>query len=407
MSITYSWNIPVVLTQAGLQPQSPASLLTQLTNNVASTNPGYTSDLPGSLIEDVSSTEVAGISLCDQAKVELVNSMTPYGANQFVLGQLGQIYIGEGQPGEPYNTSALVIFTGTIGYVIPNGFVVSDGTYSYQIQGGGVIGGSGSSPALTALAIVPGSWGVPANTVNQILTSYPGSIVLAVNNPNPGTPGGTAESWGSYRQRVLQAGLAASVGTGRYIKTLIGALNGSEQNLIAVQQASGGLRVVVGGLADTYQIANAVYMSVSDVGQLVGSAVSSGRNVTVSLVDPPDTYSVLYVAAVEQTVTMTVTWNTVLTSFTGGGAFPGLTQQPLTDYINSLSIGQVINVLEMNEIFQQAVASVLDPSLLTRLVFAVSINTVVTPPGTGTYAITGDPEGYFFTMPSSISVVQG
>lgn len=400
------------MTQQGLQPQAPASLQAQLLAAVAAVTPGYTANLPGSMIEDISSTDVGAIALIDSAKVELVNSLTPDGANEFILGQLGTQYIGQGAPGQPTNTQVNVVFSSTsIGYVITNGFLVSDGTNAYQVQIGGPITNTGSSAPMTAIAVNPGSFAVPVNTVTTVQTSVPSSITLTVTNPVAGTPGSlTGESWQSFRARVLQSGLAASVGTGRYIKTLIGQLLGAQSNLISVQQASGGLRVVVGGGggANTFQIANAIYESVADVSTLQGSAINPGaRNVTVSLNDYPDTYNVLYVSSPQQTVTMTVTWNTVLTSFTGGAAFPSLVQGPLVAYLNALGIGQVINVLEMNEIFQEAVAAVLDPSLLTRLVFSVAINSVVTAPGTGTYAITGDPESFFFAIPSGITVVQG
>lgn len=405
MSTPNPFSFPIVMTPQGLQPQAPASLQAQLLAAVAATNPGYTPTLPGSLIEDISSTDVAALSLIDQAKVELVNSLTPNGANLFLLQQLGQIY-GLTQ-GQSTNTSVLVIFFGTVGYVIPTGLLVSDGTNTYQVQTGGPITGAGNSAALPAIAINPGSFAVPANTVNLIQSSIPSGITLTVNNPTVGTPGGPAETSYAFRARVLQAGLAASVGTPRYIKTLLGQVLGSQSNLVSVQQSSGALRVVVGGTASPYNIAYAILSSVANIGDLVGSAINGLRNVTVSLNDYPDTYNILYVAAPAQTVTMTITWNTVLTSFTNGAAFPSLVQAPLAAYINGLGIGQPINVLEMNEIFQQAVESVLDASLLTRLVFAVSINSTPTSPTSGTYAIPGDAESYFTCVTSSITVNQG
>lgn len=408
MSTPFPFNFPIVMTAAGLQPQSPVSLLSQLLAAVASTNPGYTAALPGSLVEDISSTDVAAMVLIDQAKVELINSLTPNGANQFLLGQLGQIYLGQSQPGQPTNTSVYVVFTGTVGYIVPNGFLVGDGTNTYQVQVGGIIGGGGTSAPIQAISVNAGAFGVPANTVTHLLTSITGGGITAVNNPLAGTPGGTPETYYNFRQRVLQAGLAASVSTSRYIKTLLGIVLGSQANLVAVQPASGGLRVVVGGSADQYAIANAIFMGVGDPATLQGH-VAGGSNVTVSISDPPDTYNILYVQAAQQTVTMAITWNTVLTSFSGGAAFPALVQAPLVAYINGLGIGQVINVLEMNEIFQQAVEDLLDASLLTRLVFSVYINSVLTAPGAGTYAITGDAESYFFTAlnGSGITVTQG
>lgn len=401
-----AFDFPVVITSAGLQPQAPSSLQQQLLTTVAATNPGYTANLPGSLVEDISSTDVAAISLCDQAKVELVNSLSPNTANVFLQTQLAQVY---GVPqGLPTNTAVNVVFSGTVGYVIANGFLVGDGSNTYQVQGGGVITNSGSSTPITAVSVNAGSFGVAANTVTTPLTSFPGSITLSVTNPLAGTPGvATAETNESWNQRILQAGLAASVGTPRYIKTQIGQVLGVPSNQISVQQSGTSLRVVVGGTPNVYSVAYAIFISIDNPGILTGSAVSGARNVTVSLNDYPDTYSMLYVAAVSQTVTLSVTWNTVLSSFTGGAAFPSLVQQPLANYVNSVAIGNPINVMEMNQIFQTAVASLLDPSLLTRLVFTVFINGSSTAPASGTYAVSGDPEGYFTCATSGITVTQG
>jgi hypothetical protein len=408
MSTPNPFNFPIVITSAGLQPQLPSSLLTQLITQVAAVNPGYTV-LPAGLIEDVSSTEVAGISLIDQAKVELVNSLTPNGANLFLLSQLGQIYLGETQPGLATNTSVLVVFSGSAGYVIANGFLVGDGTNTYQVQGGGVIASGGSSQPINAICVSSSaSFSVGANTVTTLLTSAPVAVGLTVTNPSVGAPAGTAETYYAWRTRILQAGLAASVGTPRFIKTLLGIVLGTQANLISVQQASPGIRVIVGGSADTYNIAYAIFMAVADVSQLVGHA-ANGSNVTVSLNDYPNTYSVLYVSAPVQTITMTITWNTTDSNFTGGAAFAGLVQPPLVAYINGLAPGQGINVLEMNEIFQEAVEDTLDSSLLTRLVFTVSINGTPTSPGSGTYLIAGDAESSCFTAlsGSGITVTQG
>ena len=323
------YNFPVVLTPNGLVPQTPQSLNSQLIANVSSQVPGYTASLPGSLIEDISSTDTQSLVLIDQAKVENVNCLTPYGANMFTLMQQGQIYIGQGQPGQPTNTSVNVIFSSPkIGYVIPSGLLIGDGTNVYQVQTGGVIGSGGSSGVITAISINPGSFAVTAGTVTHILSSVPIAIALTVANPQAGTPGGPAETSYSFRNRILQAGLAASVGTPRYIKTLIGALAPAQANLVSVQPVSGGLKVVVGIGADVFEIANAIFQSVSDPSVLQGS-VTLTRNVTVSLYDYPDNYNILFVQSPQQTVEIAIEWNTYLTSFTGGAAFAGLVQAPL------------------------------------------------------------------------------
>jgi hypothetical protein len=403
---TYSYNFPVLITAQGLQPVAPANILTQLTANVALTNPGYTNNLPGSLIEDVSSTDVAAIALCNQAQIDLGNSLSPNGSNQPLLLQLGTV---AGIPmGTPTFVNVGVTFTGTPGYLVTQGTLVSDGTYTYSTNAPVIVPSSGPSAVVTAIAVNSSQTVVPgASTVTAIRTSVPGSYTLTVTNPSAGNPATAVESWQSYRARVLQGGLAACVGTARFIKTLSGQVPGIVPRLINVQQASPGIRVIIGGTFDPYVMALAILQSVADPSELVGSAVSSGRNVTANVIDYPDIYTVEWVSPPAQVVTMTVTWNTSASSFSGGAAFPSLTIAPMAAYINALSVSQPINLLELTAIFQQSIAAVLDPNLLTRLVFSVFINSTLTPPATGYSSIAGDPESYFTCAATAITVVQG
>src|SRR6185437_1116413 len=261
----FTWNFPVVITQQGLQPQTPANLSSQVQANATANSPGITLNLPASLISDMSGTVVGAVSVMDSAKVETVNSLTPYGCNTFALGQLGQLYLGQSQPGVATNTSVNVVFyvPSSIGWVIPNGFLITDGTYTYQIQVGGVIGSTGYSGTLTAIAVQAGAWSIPANTAFTAASSVPSTVAISsITNALAGTPAGSAESWGSFRSRVLTAGLAACTSGPRLIKTFIGALLGAASNLIGVQAANGGIRVVVGGNADVYQIAYAIFTAV-------------------------------------------------------------------------------------------------------------------------------------------------
>ena len=120
--------IPLIMTAAGPTP-TPATTIQQTTiNNVAAESPDYTADLPASMIEDMVDTSVASIQQVDQARVDAINSVTPYGANAFILAALGQM-LGIPQ-GQATNTSAAVVFTVTSsgspvsGFVLPRGVLV-------------------------------------------------------------------------------------------------------------------------------------------------------------------------------------------------------------------------------------------------------------------------------------------
>jgi hypothetical protein len=472
-----SGTIDIVLGPAGMVPAVPAEVHAQLIANVAATNPGYTANLPGTLIEDISSTDVAAILLCNSALVELVNSVTPYGANQFILNQLGQIY--GVQQGQATNTSVYVVFTGTPGFIIPIGFVVSDGTYQYAVQDGGIVGAGGFTPSLYCLATTSGSWAVPANTVTALASSVPSTISLTVTNPLPGTPSAGAQSVESYRAQVLQAGLAASQGMPRYLKTLLANVPGVQPRLISIVPSGSSWEIIVGG-GDPYQVAYAIYTALFDISNLVGSTMSisaisatspavittdlnhglitgdtttisgvtgtggitginqtlsvtrisnttfsvvfnatgttytgggvltpNARNQVITINDYPNTYSIPFVVPPAQNVEVSLTWNTNSLNSVSASSMAALGATALANYINSIAVGAPMNLFELQNAYQIATASILPTAFLTRMVFAVTIDGVLTAPDAGTGIIAGDPESYFLTSVTDISIVQG
>lgn len=476
-------DIPTVVTAAGLQPTPPATLQQAIIDGVTPTNPDYTSNLPGSLIEDILDTNVLALSLIDQAKVELVNSLTPYGANDFLLTQLGN-QAGVSLQGAT-NTSVYVVFEGTPGFVIVTGFTVSDGTYQYVVQDGGIIGTSGYSQPLYAVATQSGSWAVPSGTVTQTVTSVPTGISCTVNNPTAGTAGGAAQSNYQFRQAVLQANLAVAQGVPSFTKTLIGQAPNVQQNLVSMrQQTAGGWEIIVGG-GDPYEVGYAIFQGVGDIsllegsvynitaigdaypcaittdknhgyttGQVVtmsgitgtgnltnlnnvnypatvtgptsftvpftpteGSVYDGGgvvapnlRNVTVAIQDYPDVYSVIFVNPPSVQVTMTITWNTISSSFVSAASVAQLASAAVADYVNSIEVGQPLNLLEVEAAFLAAIEGIVSTNLISSLTISVSINgTGVEPVGQLIYAEPNSTvqESYFTTNSGLITVVQG
>lgn len=466
-------SVPLIMTASGPQPTPAITLNTALIDGVASTNPGYTV-LPAGLIEDISSTDTGALVAIDQARIDAINSVTPYGANAFILAQLGAQF---GIPqGVSANGSVFVQFSGPAGYVFQPGFTVSDGTNQYALQDGGVIQTSGFSPLLFAVATNSGTFAIPANTVTQIVTSVPSAYAVTVNNPEAGTPATAAEGVPAYRARVLEAGIVASTGTPAYLKTLLYAITGVQQQLVSINAVSGGWQVICGG-GDAYSVANAILQGVPDIATIQGSQLAiagmsnanpvvittnlnhgyiagqtvtitgatpsaynltytvasvtattittttngsgfgayvSGatlspnpRNVTVSLFQNPNIYSLMFVNPPQQVVTVAVTWNTTLPSFTAGTSVNQLAAPALQAYINSVYVGQPINELEMTAVFQNAVASVIAAPNITTLQFVVTVNGVTVSPGAGTSIIAGDPESYFSASATAITVTQG
>lgn len=392
------------ITTAGAIPATPTELLNEELAAATALAPGLTANLPGSLIEDLSSTAAGALIVQDQGYVDLINSISPYTANATILYQLGAVY--GVQQGQGSNTSVFVVFTGTVGFVIPRGFTVSDGSHQYTVQDGGIIGSAGVSASLYCLATTFGTWAVPANSVTQLVTSVPSGITLTCTNPSAGLIGTTAQTLPDYQAQVIQAGLAVAQGMPTFLRTQLEKVSGVQARLIGIRVAATNQWEIIVGGGDPYQVANAIFTGVFDISTLVGSATTA-RNVTVSIDDYPDTYSITYVNPPQQTVAVTITWNTVSINYVSATAVAQLANPAIVDYINSISVGQPINNYELQDAFQNAVESILPINLISKINTAVYINGTLTPPATGTLLIYGDPESYFQASTSSVTIVQG
>jgi hypothetical protein len=399
--------LPVVMTASGPAPNSPASLNSDLIATVQAENADFTANLPGLLVEDLTSTGTAMLAQMDQARVDAINSITPYGANAFILAQQG-VLLGIAQ-GTPTNTSVLVVFSGATvpGYVIPAGTIVSDGTHQYVLQTGTVIQSTGVSPSVQAVASQAGTWSVPAGSVNQIVTSLPSpyNTAVTVTNLQAGTPATSTESVPSYRSRIMQAQQIAGQGTPAYITTLLQSVPGVTARLVSVLQTTFGWEVLCGG-GDPYAVAYAIYQGTLDLSTIVGSNISA-RNVTVSIIDSPNTYTLPYVNPPQQMVTVQTVWNTNLTNFTSGAQVNALSAPAIQSYINSIVVGQPMNLNAMESAFVAAVSSVLSVNNLSALTFTVFVNGIQVTPEAGTELIPGDVESYFYCASNGVTVSQG
>ena len=402
--------LPVVMTASGPVPNSPAALNSDLIATVQAEDAGFTANLPGLLLEDLTSTGTAALAQMDQARVDAIDSVTPLGANAFILAQQG-VMLGIPQ-GQPTNTSVLVVFSvvSAPGYVIPVGFVVSDGAHQYVVQDGGVLDSGGSTPALLAVANQSGAWAVPEGSVTQLVTSLPSpyNATMTVTNPQAGTPSTSAESVPSYRSRIIVANQVAGQGTPDYLKTLLtnpAIVPGVTPRLVSILQSTFGWEVLCGG-GDPFQVAGAIYLGVLDLSTIVGSNTIS-RNVTTTITASPNQYNVTYVNPPQQVVTVAVIWNTNLPNFTAGAQVNQLGAPAIQSYVNSIVVGQPMNLNAMSAAFQAAIASVLPVANLSAFTVTVTINGSVVTPEAGTELIPGDPESYFLASNTAVTVTQG
>ena len=138
-----------------------------------------------------------------------------------------------------------------------------------------------------------------------------------------------------------------------------------------------------------------------------GVITPNNRNIVTSLQQYPDTYTVPTVNPPAQTVAIQLTWNTNSLNFVSPTAVAQLGAPAIAAYVNALPVGTPINEFELDAVFQVAIASVLAPQFLTRLVWTVTINGVATSPAAGTGAVYGDPESYFQCVSTAVTITQG
>lgn len=396
-----SGSLPLVMGASGPQPTAPDTLRSTLIANVAASNPGYTV-LGAGLIEDLSSTAIGAIALIDQARVDAVNSVTPYGANASVLNQLGLMF---GLPqGLPTNANAYVQFTGTPGFVIPPGFLVSDGSYQYSVADGGVINSQGTT-LLYVVCTVYAQFAIPAGAITEVITSVNSAISLTCTNPQAGVPASNAESIDSYRSRIMSAFSITSTGTPEALTTALNAIPGVNSRLVSIVQAANGWEIICGG-GDPYQVAYAILSVLPDIANLTG-AQNTGTTIQVNIFQNPNIYSINYVNPTQANVSLAVLWNTIQPNFTTGAGVNQLATTALVNYINSIPVGAPINLLEMTNVFQTAVQSILSPINLTTLEFTVEINGETVNPTAGSSAIISASETYYYASASSVIVTQG
>lgn len=257
---------------SGPVAQSADELRSILVSEATALSPGLTTDLPGSLIEDLASTSTGALISMDQIRIDLLNSVGPNTANLEMLTLLAQQY-GLSAQNTAGLTSVNVVFSGTPFYMVPRGFIVSDGSHQYATTEAVTIRASGQSASVNARSTQQGSWPVVANSVTTLITSVPSTISLAVNNPTAGTASGKAESVADFRARVWNAGMIGVQAAPEFISAKLKEVDNISARLVAVIQETDGWIVMCGG-GDLVDMATAIFESAGDITRLKLSSLN-------------------------------------------------------------------------------------------------------------------------------------
>jgi hypothetical protein len=220
----------------------------------------------------------------------------------------------------------------------------------------------GGDPYAIAEAIY--SSGIDISTLTGSTTN-----IVSVTKANPG---------------VITTDINHGLVTGEIDVRIAGALgmtgiNGSPYTVTVIDQKSFSIGVNTTGFP-TY---------VSD-----GVVTPNTRTIAVSLFDAPDTYVIPFVSPPAQTVALQLSWATISPNFISPAAFAQYGIPAVVNYINSIGVGQPINLIALSNTLTAAVVQLFnnDPALISELTWTVSINGVATAPFGATSLVYGDPE---------------
>lgn len=469
-------DLTVIYDEDGPIPRSPAELRAALVAKAIALAPGITTELPGSLVEDLTSTATGALVIAEQARIDTVNSVGPLSANLTMLDSLAQ------QAGIPAkqtsgSTTVSLTFSGSAKFLVPAGFVVSDGQYQYATEKAVTIRSTGTAPVVTAKAVTGGSWPVLVNTVTTVVTAVPAGITLTVTNLVAGTAASDAESNVQFRARVWDANMFTVQGYPGAIRTALTSVENVDVRQVSVV-TNGNYWTVMAGGGDTVDQASAIFNSAGDITRIVGSTLSvtgitnanpgvvttdlthgfstgqviniagvvgmtginntaltikvidansfsiginttsvgswqSGgvvtpnlRNVSVTINDWPNSYTVRYVQPLQQLIGVTFGWQTQSISYLSDTLLLALVQNNIIKYVNSIYAGQPLNINKLKDIFLQSINDTVDMTLITALTVSVVVNGVLTPVNANTNIISGDKFSYWYIPETGVSVVE-
>lgn len=137
-------------------------------------------------------------------------------------------------------------------------------------------------------------------------------------------------------------------------------------------------------------------------------ATPNTRTINASIFDAPDTYTIPFVNPPAQNVSLQLSWATISPNFISEAAVAQYGIPAVVNYINSIAVGQPINLIALNQVFTAAVAFLFnnDPALISELTWTVAINGVDTPATGLTSLVYGDPESSMNCTASSVTFTE-
>lgn len=85
-------------------------------------------------------------------------------------------------------------------------------------------------------------------------------------------------------------------------------------------------------------------------------------------------------------------------------AVSSLATIPVVDYINTILIGDPINLLNLKDVFIKSVSEIISPKEISNILLIISINGYIKPPREGSELVYGSDYSYFITSSNAITI---
>lgn len=183
--------------------------------------------------------------------------------------------------------------------------------------------------------------------------------------------------------------------------------NGQIIQIAGVQGMSG-----INGVSLTVTVVDAHSFSIgintTSSGTWTGGGVVTPnlRNVSLQIVDWPDTYTINYVQPLQQLVQITFRWATQSLDYLSNALILSLIQDDVIAYVNGIYAGQPLNINKLKDIFMQSMNPTVDMTLFTTLNVSVVVNGALTNPDLNTNIISGDPYSYWYIASNGVIVAE-
>lgn len=348
-------------------------------------------ELPGTLENMLLEGGATILKLGEEQQAALLNGFSLFTNLDYMVEGQGLTYNLPRKQGT--NNSVLLTFTGVSGTYIPSNSLVSnnDGSINVYTTTSSIIGPTGNcevyaSPTQTT------PLDIPQNTLTVL--GFTNSGVTGVNNNIAGTQAIQEEDLSFYKTRIRNSLAYGRINYSNYLRELIRNIPTNDSRLcnlkikmVDVTDAQSNVFTVMQYEVIAYgtnDYATAQAMFDNTVVKIFSSSLpdSDPNKLVINITDGRDTYPITFTRPKQKSIKISITYKT--TRSLGASNVSNLSVGDIVNYINSLYVGDSLNLILVQEIFHRSIALAilnLENLLNVDIVVTDSSDNPITPTG--------------------------